>query len=121
MILGMRTAIYPAADLDAAKAFYTQVLGAAPYYDEPYYVGYAIGGFELGLIPDDLPSTTGVQAFWGVADIEAEMARVIALGGQPYEGIKDVGGGIRVGSVLDPSGNRFSLIQNPGFDPKQVS
>ncbi len=120
MILGMRTAIYPAADLAAAKTFYTQALGVAPYYDEAYYVGYAVGGFELGLIPDDLPSTTGVQAFWGVADIDAELERLIALGAQPYEPAKDVGGGIKVASVLDPSGNRFSVIENPAFDPRQV-
>ena len=52
MILGLRTAIYPVSDLAAAKAWYSQVLGHGPYFDEPFYVGFAAGGFELGLIPD---------------------------------------------------------------------
>lgn len=120
MILGLRTAIYPAPDLAAAKAFYTAALGVAPYFDEPYYVGYAVGGFELGLVPDELPSADGAQAYWGVTGIEAELDRLQALGARPHEAVRDVGGGIRVASVLDPFGNRFSLIENPGFDPRQV-
>lgn len=113
MILGLRTAIYPAPDLAVAKRYYTEVLGTEPYYDEPYYVGYSIAGFELGLVPDDRPSADGVQAYWEVDDIEGELQRLAALGGQPNEPAKDVGGGIRVGSVLDPFGNRLSLIQMP--------
>ena len=44
MILGMRPHHHPAADLAAAKAFYTQALGASRTSDEAYYVGYAVGG-----------------------------------------------------------------------------
>src|SRR6185312_3719992 len=33
-----RLVVYPVQDLDAAKAFYTQTLGAEPYGDSPYYV-----------------------------------------------------------------------------------
>jgi predicted enzyme related to lactoylglutathione lyase len=120
MILGLRTAIYPSPDLTAAKAFYTQVLGVAPYYDQPYYVGFEVGGFEIGLLPDAPPSAEGVKAYWGVADIDKELARVIALGARPHDDIQDVGDGIKVASVLDPNGNRFSLIQNPNFDPRKV-
>ena len=40
MILGLRSSIYPTADLPAAKAWYSQVLGKvlsqAPYFDEPF-------------------------------------------------------------------------------------
>lgn len=120
MILGLRTAIYPSPDLDAAKAFYTEVLGVAPYYDQPYYVGFEVGGFELGLVPDAPPSVEGVKAYWGVANIEAALARVIALGGKPHDAIRDVGDGIRVAGVLDPNGNRFSLIENPHFDLRKL-
>ncbi len=45
MILGLRTAIYPAPDLAKGKAFYSAILGAEPYFDEPFYVGYSVGGF----------------------------------------------------------------------------
>lgn len=120
MILGLRTAIYPAPDLAAAKAWYTKAFGVAPYYDQPYYVGFAIGGFELGLIPDATPGADGAQAFWGVDDADAEYARLIGLGAKDFDPVREVGDGVRVGSVLDPFGNRLSLIQNPLFDPKQV-
>jgi catechol 2,3-dioxygenase-like lactoylglutathione lyase family enzyme len=55
MVLGLRTAIYPVPDLAAGKAWYSRVLGREPYFDQPFYVGYAVGGFELGLIPDGKP------------------------------------------------------------------
>lgn len=49
MILGLRTAIYHVDDLQAAKEWYTKVLGVEPYFDEPFYVGFNVGGYELGL------------------------------------------------------------------------
>ena len=120
MILGLRTAIYPAPDLAAAKAWYTKVFGVAPYYDQPYYVGFAVGGFELGLLPDAIPGADGAQAFWGVDNAEAEYARLLELGARDLEPPHDVGDGIKVGSVLDPFGNRLSLIENPLFDTRSV-
>ena len=52
MILGLRSTIYPCADLAAAKDWYTKVLGQSPYFDEVFYVGFNVHGFELGLVPD---------------------------------------------------------------------
>ena len=49
--LGLRTCIYPVPDLAAAKAWYARAFGVEPYFDEPFYVGFEIGGYELGLIP----------------------------------------------------------------------
>ena len=72
MILGLRTAIYPTRDLAAGKDWYRQVLGQDPYFDAPFYVGFAVGGFELGLIPDGEPGAAGVQVYWGVPDAVAE-------------------------------------------------
>jgi catechol 2,3-dioxygenase-like lactoylglutathione lyase family enzyme len=51
-LAGLRTVIYPTADLDAARAWWTELLGFGPYFDEPFYVGYDVGGYELGLLPD---------------------------------------------------------------------
>jgi len=56
------------------------VLGRDRYFDEPFYVGFAVGGFELGLVPDGQPGLAGVQVYWGVADAAAELARLTALG-----------------------------------------
>ena len=53
---GLRTVIYPAPDLDAAKAWWTALLGQEPYFDQPFYVGYEVAGYELGLLPDADPA-----------------------------------------------------------------
>jgi len=120
MILGLRTVIYPAPDLAAARAWYAQVLGIAPYFDEPFYVGFAVGGFELGLLPGGNPGTAGPQALWGVPDAVAAHARLLALGALPLDPVTEVGEGIRVAAVQDPFGNRLGLIENPGFRVEDV-
>lgn len=120
MILGLRTAIYPAPDLARAKAWYEQALGSKPYFDEPFYVGFSVGGFELGLIPDGEPGSAGPQPLWGVRDAGAEFQRLVALGATELQPVTDVGGGIKVAAVLDPFGNRFGIIENPHFDPGAV-
>jgi predicted enzyme related to lactoylglutathione lyase len=120
MILGLRTAVYPAADLAAARHWYSQVLGLQPYFDEPFYVGFSVGGFELGLVPDGVPGIDGAQPLWGVADADAAFARLLELGASPLEPVTDVGGGIRAASVRDPFGNRFGIIENPHFDAASV-
>ena len=120
MILGLRTAIYPVTDLAAARDWYARVLDLQPYFDEPFYVGFNVGGFELGLIPDGQPGTSGPQPLWGVADADAALARLIELGATPLDPVTDVGGGIKVAAVVDPSGNRFAIIENPHFDPRSL-
>src|SRR5262245_24248319 len=120
MIQGLRTVIYPTPDLAKGKAWYRQVLGSAPYFDEPFYVGFSVGGFELGLIPDGVPSADGAQAYWGVADAAAELTRLTELGGVVREPVKDVGGGSKVAADRDPFGNAFRIIENPHFDLKAV-
>lgn len=120
MILGLHTVIYPVTDLAAGKAFYSQVLGVEPYFDQPFYVGYAVGGCELGLIPDGTPGPDGANALWGTADAVAELARLVNLGAAVHEPVKEVGEGIKVAAVRDPFGNVFGLIENPHFDAKAV-
>ncbi len=117
MLLGLRTVIYPAPDLGAAKRWYSAVLGAAPYFDEPFYVGFTVGGFELGLVPDATPGTSGPQPLWGVREIEVVHDRLLMLGASALDPIVEVGGGIKVAAVCDPFGNRLGLIENPGFVP----
>lgn len=120
MILGLRTVIYPVPDLAKGRDWYSQILGQNPYFDEPYYVGFSVGGFELGLLPDGVPSSDGPLAYWGVGDIVAEVQRLTQLGATIHESVKDVGGGIKVATVSDPFGNLFGVIENPHFNPKDV-
>lgn len=120
MLLGLRTAIYPVADLQAGKRWYQQVLGVAAYFDEPFYVGFSVGGFELGLLPSGTAGTGGPQPLWGVADAQAEFDRLVSLGATALEPVTDVGDGIKVGAVTDPFGNRLGIIENPHFNAAAV-
>src|SRR5262249_42822485 len=83
MFQGLRTAIYHVNDLDKAKAWYSEILGIQPYFDKPFYVGFNVGGYELGLHPDNAKPhmrPAGVVAYWGVKDANASLARLIEKG-----------------------------------------
>ena len=121
MIQGLRTVIYPVTELAEATEWYRRVLDKAPYFDQPFYVGFEVGGFELGLVPDGVPGTAGATAYWGTADAEAEVARLVNLGATVESPVADVGEGIKVATVRDPYGNLFGIIENPHFDLKKVS
>jgi len=114
MFLGLRTIIYPAPDLAAAKAWFTQVLGAPPYFDEPFYVGFSVGGYELGLAPNADPSD-GPVTYWGVDDAQAAYAALLERGATAHGEVQDVGEGIKVGSVREPGGSLVGVIENPHF------
>ena len=118
MFRGLRTAIYNVGDIDRAKEWYGVVLGIRPYFDEPFYVGFDVGGFELGLQPDEPGgprASTGVVAYWGVDDADAAFGRLLELGATGHSGVQDVGDGIRLATVLDPYGNVLGVIENPHF------
>ena len=112
--LGLRTVIYPAPDLDASKAWFTRTLGFGPYFDEPFYVGYSVAGYELGLDPNADPAL-GAITYWGVADASATHAELLGAGAASHQDVRDVGDGIRVGSVLEPGGTVLGMIENPHF------
>ena len=120
MFLGLRTAIYPVTNLSQARRWYEQVLGVKPYFDQPFYVGFSVGGFELGLLPDGSPGTAGPQPLWGVANADAELDRLLALGARELQAVTDVGQGIKVAAAQDPFGNRLGIIENPNFKLSEV-
>ncbi|HEX2179052.1 MAG TPA: VOC family protein [Actinomycetota bacterium] len=114
MFQGLRTVIYPAPDLDAAKEWWSSVLGQQPYFDEPFYVGFNVGGYELGLNPDADPED-GPVTYWGVPKIEDAMGVLMGGGAQPHSDISDVGDGVKVATVLSPTGHLVGVIENPHF------
>ena len=115
-ILGLRTVIYMVSDLLAAKVWYSNAFGKQPYFDEPYYVGFNIGGYELGLHPEQNPiKAENAVTYWGVEDIQKEYNNLILMGAKPHEAPNNVGGEIMVASVFDPWGNCIGLIYNPEF------
>jgi len=123
MILGLRTAVYfvPEDQLTRARDWYAQATGLAPYWDTPYYVGFNVGGFELGVHPGGhAPGPGGTVAYWGTADIAAEVERLKQIGAKEVTPIQDVGGGIKLATLAVPFGNLFGVIENPHFDPAAV-
>ena len=118
----LMTAIYPVPDVDAAKAWYSEAFGVEPYFEEPYYVGFNVAGYELGLVPAEAPvhqpGNLGAVAYWGVENADEAWKRITQVGAKPLSAVSDVGGGIRVATVTDPYGNAIGLIENPGFKPK---
>ena len=114
MFLGLRTVIYNPGDLDKAKAWYSSVLGIAPYFDEPFYVGFEVAGYELGLLPGADPAD-GALTYWGVADCQAAMDAALALGATVHVPATEVGDGIVTGTVTTPAGSIVGFIVNPHF------
>jgi catechol 2,3-dioxygenase-like lactoylglutathione lyase family enzyme len=111
---GLRTVIYPAPDLDSAKRWWTDLLGIVPYFDQPFYVGFRVAGYELALMPDADPEE-GALVYWGVPDVVQAVATAIGSGSIEHAPVADVGDGIVTAAVRTPGGSILGLISNPHF------
>lgn len=77
MLRGFATINFWADDLEAAKAWYTEVLGTAPYFERPGYAEFRIGDYqhEIGLVdrryapPGAAKEPGGAVAYWVVDDL----------------------------------------------------
>ena len=97
---------------------FAKLLGIQPYFDEPFYVGFDVGGYELGLNPDTSvikPGPGGATLYWGVENADSVYQHVLQMGAEEVEPVADVGGGIRTAMVKDPFGNLLGIIENPHF------
>lgn len=120
-LLGLRTVCYYVSDINEAKNWYTKVLGIEPYFDEPFYVGFNVQGYELGLLPEEEKmevKSANVLAYWGVEDIQDSYKKIMDLGAKEFIPLTDVGSGIITTELKDPWGNAFGLIYNPHFKLK---
>jgi predicted enzyme related to lactoylglutathione lyase len=114
MTTGFRTVLFPTADPAKAKAVFTELLGAAPVVDEPYYVGWNVAGQDIGLVPGGHGNgMTGAVVYWEVADINASIERLSAAGAKVQQPASNVGGGKLVATMQDVDGNVFGLSQSP--------
>jgi catechol 2,3-dioxygenase-like lactoylglutathione lyase family enzyme len=111
---GLRTVIYPSPDLAAATSWWTRFLGFEPYFKEPFYVGFNVGGYELGLLPGGDPAD-GALTYWGVDNVPAAVAAACAQGATVHVGASEVGDGIVTATVVTPAGAIVGLIYNPHF------
>ncbi len=128
MLRGLATISYYADDVEAAKAWYNDLLGSEPYFVRPVegppaYVEFRLGDYqhELGIIdrryapPAATTGPAGVVAFWHVDDLRATYEQLLALGATAYEPPVDREAGFITASVIDPFGNILGIMYNPHY------
>ena len=118
LFLGLRTTVYNVSNLSEAKKWYSRAFKTKPYFDESFYVGFNIMGYELGLLPQeqkDENKGTNTLSYWGVENILEVYDHLIQLGATEHENPNNVGGELMVASVFDPWQNLIGIIYNPYF------
>jgi predicted enzyme related to lactoylglutathione lyase len=127
---GIATISLWAEDLEAAKNWYADLLGMAPYFErvlpgekQPAYYEFRIGDYqqELGLIdrrflpPALQAGPGGVVVYWHVDNVAATYQRLLHLGARVVEPPQDRGEGFVTASVIDPFGNVLGVMYNPHY------
>ena len=123
MLRGLTTVSFWAADLPAAKSWYTELLGIDPYFERPGYVEFRLGDYqhELGVIDSRYapggPATgpAGAVVYWHVDDVTAALQRLLSLGATEHDAPTDRGEGFVTASVIDPVGNILGIMYNPHY------
>jgi predicted enzyme related to lactoylglutathione lyase len=100
--------VYPVKDREKAKAFYGRFLGAEPYVDSAWYVGYKVGNQEVGLDPN---SRVGPIVYTDVKDIGSSLQAMIEAGAEVVQDVKAVGDGLLIAQIRDADGNVVGLRQ----------
>ena len=135
MLRGLSTLNLFADDLPAATRWYTEALGVTPYFTSeaagrgPGYVEFRIGDYqhELGIIerrfapPGLAAGPGGAIVYWHVDDVAAALERLLSLGAQPLDGVRERGSGFVTASVIDPFGNVVGIMYNRHYrGPRQT-
>lgn len=126
---GLATVSFYAADLKAAKKWYSELLGIEPYFqrpdaEQPAYIEFRLGDYQHELdIIDSKYAPKGMAAgpggavvYWHVDDVAAILEKVTAMGAKEYEPLKNYGeAGFITASVVDPFGNILGIMYNPHY------
>ena len=129
MLRGVATISFWAADMEAAKKWYSELLGLDPYFERPgpagglAYMEFRLGDYqhELGIINSSFApqgATTGpggAVVYWHVDDVVATLEKVKTMGAKEYEPLTERGVGFITASVVDPFGNILGLMYNPHY------
>jgi predicted enzyme related to lactoylglutathione lyase len=114
---GLRTIAYKVNNIKKATEWYAKAFEQKPYFEEPFYVGFNIGGYELGLMPteEETKKSENILTYWGVEDIHQSFQHFLDCGAKVHEQPINVGGELMAASVKDPWDNIIGLIYNPYF------
>lgn len=122
---GLTTMVLTADDVEAASAWYADVLGISPYFRQPEtgeaaYVEFRIGPDEdeLGIMnrafaPATTPGAGTSTTYWHVDDIESALADLLNRGAAEHTPITERGEGFSTASVVDPFGNILGIMHSP--------
>ena len=126
---GVATISFWAADMEAAKQWYTELLGIDPYFERLSsdgklgYMEWRLGDYqhELGIIHSSYApkgataGPGGAVVYWHVDDVAATLEKITAMGAEEYEPLTSRGAGFITASVIDPFGNILGLMYNPHY------
>ncbi|WP_152395939.1 VOC family protein [Paenibacillus guangzhouensis] len=127
---GFATISYWADDVEAAKKWYSALLGIAPYFERSgpdgrlAYAEFRLGDYqhELGLIDRRFAPAAatsgpgGAIMYWHVDDIEGTLQKLKDMGAKEYEPLIPRGdSGFITASVVDPFGNVLGIMYNPHY------
>ncbi len=114
-------AYIPASNVARARKFYEQTIGLRPKQEYSGGVIYECGGAEVFLYPTSNAGTSKAsQAYWQVADVEAEVAELKARGVKfeeydlPGVAMKNsiaTAGGAKTAWFKDTEGNILAVSQ----------
>ncbi len=108
---------FPARDLAATQAFFTEVFGWKFEDYGPDYTAFSGAGLDGGFFRTDLASQTANGAALIVfysEDLEATQVKVEAAGGNVIKPIFSFPGGRRF-QFTEPSGNEFAVWSDQGL------
>jgi uncharacterized protein len=108
---------YGATDIDAAKAFYAELLGWTYSGGAPEYGGYltceARGRSAAGMVPqENAAAPPAWTTYFATDDADASADRITGAGGTVVAPPMDVGPLGRMAIALDPQGNSFGVWQS---------
>lgn len=124
---GLTTVAYQSSDLEAAKRWYTELLGVQPYFQRPEYIEFRIGDYqhEFGILdsrylPDlggggPTAQPGGAIVYWHVDDVHSLLERLQRMGATLHHPPRDFGEGFVGASVVDPFGNVLGIMHNPHY------
>jgi methyltransferase (TIGR00027 family) len=110
MLKELKRVVYEVEDVEAAKQWYSRVLGSEPAFDSPVASIFRVNQNSLSLAKGRAASTGDdrVTVYWEVDDVDQAFARLIELGARAKTPPANVLT-LRVAQVVDPFGNVLGL------------
>jgi catechol 2,3-dioxygenase-like lactoylglutathione lyase family enzyme len=125
---GFATVNFWADDVDAAVAWYRELLGVEPFFTRPgprgrlAYAKFRAGDYQFELAIADRsfvpPGTAagpgGAVVHWQVDEVAGTLAKLLSMGAELYQPLVPHGP-VATAAVADPFGNIIGLIYNPHY------